>query len=311
MEKDHNTSLVAAIKCCGEECFGSALGACNLKLIRVLILEKADPNKKDKYGDVPLAEAVKSGRKDVVEILLAANADANIHDRCDNNSLFYACLRNDIMNILIEAKADLNAKDRYGKSLLHKLALCDEKSVAAGLIVAKVLIKKRDIDINIQSLYGMTPLHEASHCGNVEIAKILIESNANINKKANSGETPLFLALAYVRENVVQELLASGADPFTGLTKIDQGFKESIIGRDKITFSCLMNNECATALDIGLFKFPDIEDKEWFHFIAESKNKRISAIGDAFENIHSFSNQSGNNFPAELSALIVFFESGV
>jgi ankyrin repeat protein len=62
---------------------------------------------------------------------------------------------------------------------------------------------------------GSTPLILASVYGNTEMAKALVEGGADISIKNSSGTTALYNAAFFCHPEIVEILLAKGADPKT------------------------------------------------------------------------------------------------
>lgn len=60
-------------------------------------------------------------------------------------------------------------------------------------------------------LKGDTPLHDAAKFGHTEVAKVLVGRGADISLKNKHGETPLDVARAHVKPDIVEllEVLSS------------------------------------------------------------------------------------------------------
>ena len=56
-----------------------------------------------------------------------------------------------------------------------------------------------------------TPLHFASSWGNIKIVQLLLERNLNIDASNVYGKTPLMTAIRHRHEEVVEQLILSGA----------------------------------------------------------------------------------------------------
>lgn len=66
--------------------------------------------------------------------------------------------------------------------------------------------------VNKRGDSGDTPLHEAAIRGHTNIAQILLQHGANINARRVTGETPLFLAAIACKGKMKQLLISHGAD---------------------------------------------------------------------------------------------------
>ena len=163
-------------------------------------------NSRDAYGDSALHIATKSGRKEMVRILLEANANVNIDDRLGNTPLHIAVMADkaDMVKLLLEANADVNLQDRSGEIALHKVVVFDRQDIA------KILIESHS-DVNIQDWSGDTPLHKAVKSGKMEMIKMLLEANANVTIKNRFEFTPWNIASRSGR-NVLTMLLEANTD---------------------------------------------------------------------------------------------------
>jgi len=69
-------------------------------------------------------------------------------------------------------------------------------------------------DVNARDSAGRTALHMAARYGHLEIAQSLLRHGAAVDVRSSSGgDTPLFLAVGWVRAPMVRLLLDHGADP--------------------------------------------------------------------------------------------------
>ena len=67
-------------------------------------------------------------------------------------------------------------------------------------------------DINLQDKYRQTPLHMAAAKGKVEIVRLLLEKRAEVNSRNNGGQTPLHMAAGNEKVEIVLLLLEKGAE---------------------------------------------------------------------------------------------------
>jgi ankyrin repeat protein len=144
---------------------------------RVVALLKDSPDlvdKKDKLGQTPLMVAVNHNKPESAELLLANGANVNARDP-------------QMRTPLILAQSVYN-HDKMVRLLLAKGA-----------------------DVNLEDKSSMTAVVYAVTKGQLEDVKILLANDANINFV--SGETPLDLAVMGMRRDIVELLLANGADP--------------------------------------------------------------------------------------------------
>ena len=194
----------------------------------LLMAKGADINAVDKYGNSPLAEAVKLGDVETVKFLLKNGADANARDkegktplhaffsvsgpilvRHINREVDLAQIEARIAEMLVHNGADVNALDHQGRTPLAAAAgLCSMNAVA--------FLLKNGADANARDREGKTPLHmvnmvvgDRSSPGQItKITEMLIQNGADANARDNKQRTPLFFA----RLDCMVVLLAAGAD---------------------------------------------------------------------------------------------------
>jgi ankyrin repeat protein len=143
----------------------------------VVVLLKDHPElieNKDKMGLTPLNLAVKHNQLEIAALLLANSADVNARDPHQRTPLILALWV-------------------YNHDKMMRLLL------ASGA------------DVDLSDQWSMTALAYAAQEGKVDDAKILIANDANINFE--SGTTPLVFAVMGTHTEMVELLLANGADP--------------------------------------------------------------------------------------------------
>ncbi len=209
--------------------------------VKKLIEEGADINAKDEIGRAPL-HFVKN--KAVAELLIAKGADVNARTK-DGSTLLHTMAWNgnkEIVGLLLENGADVNAKHNKGHTPLHFAVRTGKKEVVELLLTNGALVNANDE-------WGYTPLHWANKKDYRDIAELLlingenknllyqkqdsianlhmadaimkgdlgrvknfIEEGANVNAQTIIGEPPLSLAAKRGHEDIVQFLIAKGAD---------------------------------------------------------------------------------------------------
>ena len=94
-----------------------AAAAGDLEKVKALLKENpADVNARDSLnGATPLVVAVINNHKDMVELLLANNADVNAKTFFGMTPLHYV-ENEDVAELLLVNKADVNAKDKGGEN---------------------------------------------------------------------------------------------------------------------------------------------------------------------------------------------------
>jgi len=206
-------------------------------------LLKANPDlvfSKDKNGYTPLHWAAFMGHKDVAELLLADGADVNATNNFGETPLHEAASmgHKDVAELLLASNADVNAKGNYRTTTLHLAAYMGHRDVSELL-----LAHGADVDIydaakvckveRVEALlkanpgllsskdhkYGRTPLHWAALYGNKDVVELLLAKGANVNATDNDRMTPLHLVAkndqketAKLMLETATLLLASNAD---------------------------------------------------------------------------------------------------
>jgi len=145
-------------------------------LNKVVALLKDHPNlleNKDNLGRTPLYDAVCHNQLEIAELLLANGAD-------------------------------VNARDGYQHTPLIQALWVNNHQKMMRLLLAK------GADVDLEDKFKMTALAHAAKQGQLEDAKILLANDANVN--VVSGLSPLYFAVVGTHTEMVEVLLANGAD---------------------------------------------------------------------------------------------------
>lgn len=192
----------------------SSVGTNAADCITLLAEHGADVNAWDLNGEAtPLICAAASGRLDLMDALLKANADVNAgladpkHPDGSSALLWavrarsYACASR-----LIAAGAMVNSTQVYTEMPIHVAA------VQGDVECMKLLLQKQ---ADVRVLLGterMNPLHLAAAEGNVGCIRLLLQtSKAEIDSVDSKGRTPLHLAALAQSVECISELLRNGA----------------------------------------------------------------------------------------------------
>lgn len=137
------------------------------EIIELLIANDADPNAKNKYGKTPLCDAVVFGSKEAVETLIALGANVNTKDGDDSTPLHWAVAngRKDCVEILIAHGTDVNAMNKTW-SVLHEAAFHGDKNIVELLVA-------NGAEVNAKDKSGMTPLQVSIRYNHKEVADLL------------------------------------------------------------------------------------------------------------------------------------------
>lgn len=167
-------------------------------------------------NDSPLFIAVKANNVKMVTTLIEGGANPNTEE----NPLFYACLLKnyfDIADILIKAGADVNKTDDIFKYFKFGLRLQPQYNNVSPLYIATYYcyaeIVKLLIAAHANPNDNNTPIFVAIKHNCIPALKSLIEGGANVNILSDHWkETPLTLAAGIYNPQMVQILIAAGAD---------------------------------------------------------------------------------------------------
>ncbi len=214
----------------------------NLEVAKALIAAGADVNISDSKGRTPLMELSRFDEgAEMAKLLIDAGADVNARMVDGTTAIERTCMRgraSKILNMLIAAKADVNAQDgAIGFSPLHYAVLNGHAEQIQALIAAGANVNigmqppNRDgIGENAPCFNGMTgniicagttPLMLAADNSRkptaemMEVIKMLISAKADVNRADDNGWTPLLVALARKKPELVTLFLMTGANPNT------------------------------------------------------------------------------------------------
>ncbi|KAK8091770.1 hypothetical protein PG997_002131 [Apiospora hydei] len=194
-------------KCCWSHCINLGLHDVTHVWLRRGDL---DPNARDAEGRTALGIAVKAGRREICELLLAAGADASLATEYSMNALEVALWldgdRLDIARLLVtQGVATQITAGYYGRALYA--------AVIRGYTDIVKLMLEHGADPNTTSpLYG-TPLRAAAYRSNIEVCKLLIKAGADVNR--GGSLSPLAVIVSNAREGdeaLAALLLSAGAN---------------------------------------------------------------------------------------------------
>jgi ankyrin repeat protein len=156
----------------------------------------------------PLHCSVRSGKIEIVELLLASGSDLKDKDNDGYSPLHYAAIEGhkEIAELLIDRGSDPNEKDLFGNTPLHSASLKGRKEVVELLINRGSSVYARGENS------GYIPLHWSAQMGHGDIVTLLLDRGSEINERTNKGSTPLHCAAFQGRKDAVGILLSRGSD---------------------------------------------------------------------------------------------------
>lgn len=134
----------------------------------------------------------------------AKRVNVNIQDADGLSPLHHAALsgNKELISLLLEAQAAVDIKDHKGMRPLHYAAW-------QGKTEPMKMLLKAGSSVNGQSDEGQIPLHLSSQHGHYDGSEMLLQHQSNPCISDSAGKTPLDLACEFGRVAVVQLLLSS------------------------------------------------------------------------------------------------------
>ncbi len=204
----------------------------NESMLRLLLMNVADPNTLDESKRTPLSGAIRTRHQQVVELLLNAGADMEHCQNLDSRSILGEAAKEGstaCLDLLLHYGADLESRDILGYTPVIWAA-------KEGHPLEVSLLLSKGAELESKDVQGYTSLSWAAENGHEAVVRLLLERGADASTTTNRGASPLYLASRNGHENVIRTLLMKGtlleSDILYGHTQmgwaICQGF-ESIV----------------------------------------------------------------------------------
>lgn len=201
----------------------------NIRGVRKLLDEGADPNFKSHLGNTPLHLAVLNVAENepIVEALIEAGADVNVRNCYKNTPLDFAVIyrKYAVIEMLLRAGAVVNQRDEIGNTplfyaikncLLFKNMncryICPESNKRVDFWIVEKLFQ-HDANVHERNIVGQSPLYLAVEVGDQRLVRMILNKGATPNVyDTRWGYTPLHVALQKPKINVgiVSDLLSHG-----------------------------------------------------------------------------------------------------
>ena len=156
-----------------------------------------------------VADAVMSGKKDVLRALLQRKADVNVPQVDGTTALHWASRADDLeaADLLLRAGARVSSANREGATPMQLAAINGSAAMIGRLV-------KAGADPNAPlSSHGDTALTMASRGGKPDAVKVLLDSGARVDARESWGDTTaLMWAVAEGNHAVVRILIDRGSD---------------------------------------------------------------------------------------------------
>jgi ankyrin repeat protein len=198
------------------------------RIVKMLIKAGADVNTTNSSRESALHQATARGHKDVkriVKMLLKAGADVNATDELGQSALHHATEKGheDVVQALILAGADVNVHGADGTALHLALHTAYPETKVIRLLVDAGANVNQPVEEYQNALHAAIagfrdefPALEAAgfrdESSVLEVARIIIHAGADVNSGGGEHDTALQIAAFYNLPKVVEELVNAGAD---------------------------------------------------------------------------------------------------
>lgn len=199
-----------------------------------------DINAQNTAGMTPLAEAALSGKKEMTQLLLENGANPNVADATGRTILIDAIRsqNQDVITLMLDAGANPNIQGMDGKNASHEAVLTGSVPIIEmiykvggnplsrdtnGNTPFSLSLKQTETviraaagkDRNITDSDGNTIIHIAVQNDiRPDILTALLKDGYPADNRNAKGYTPLALAVSAGKNDIAEELLANGANPF-------------------------------------------------------------------------------------------------
>ncbi|XP_054879072.1 caskin-1-like isoform X5 [Poeciliopsis prolifica] len=174
--------------------------------------KRVNVNIQDADGLSPLHHAALSGNKELISLLLEAQATVDIKDHKGMRPLHYAAWqgKTEPMKMLLKAGSSVNGQSAEGQIPLHL-------SAQHGHYDGSEMLLQHQSNPCISDAAGKTPLDLACEFGRVAVVQLLLSSNmcaAMLEPKPSdpNGVSPLHLAAKNGHIDVIRLLIQAGID---------------------------------------------------------------------------------------------------
>ena len=213
--------------------------ACNngsAVLVGVLLHAGADPNAALPSGETPLMTAARTGNADAVRLLLEHEADVDAKEEAHGQTaLMWAASQRHpaVVRVLLQHGAGVHERSDIYPQVVSSAGNADPRGVfevmqggytpllfasRQGDVESARLLLAAGADVNDAAASGTSALVVAAHSGHGTLAALLLEVGADPGA-ADAGYSALHAAVLRADVELVEALLAHGADPDTVLKR--------------------------------------------------------------------------------------------
>jgi ankyrin repeat protein len=190
-------------------------------LVGVLLDAGANVSLVNDAGMTPLHIAAENRNKEVMQMLLARNADAFVQTASGMTALHYAVGQfnnGPVVRVLVNfmVAGGLETRDAGGMTALHKAVISGDCDSVKALL-------NGGADIDARTNRGLTAIHLAAQCPIQSIFELLLNATSNVRAIDSDGWTALhFAAASDTSGERVKRLVESGWDIEAQVTRGSQ-----------------------------------------------------------------------------------------
>lgn len=147
-----------------------------------------------------------------------------------------------IREFLKKYPPDILFSQNYIRETFHTAVWQGDVELAKLFLEAAASVKEKDGDAFVNWGYGsgLSPLHKAARNGKVEMIKQLLEYKADIERRAENGNTPLLDALSVNKSATAKILIDSGANIHTQNNFGETALNMAVRHEDTATIAALI-----------------------------------------------------------------------
>uniref|UniRef100_A0A1Y1MJD6 Uncharacterized protein n=1 Tax=Photinus pyralis TaxID=7054 RepID=A0A1Y1MJD6_PHOPY len=209
---DHNASTDLPSSDDHGSCLHAACTYGSNELVSQILQRGGDVNQLSKSGSTPLLQALTNNHRQVAITLIQHGADANLTTEWGWSSLTSAAESQylDVINLLLDKGAQIDYLD--GSNTALKYTISNQKREAAKLLLSK------GANVHLGDEWNGYPLHHAAQYEMDDIVSLILDEGFDINKNSEYHDTALFAAASRKNFTTVKLLMSKGApiDTFNG-----------------------------------------------------------------------------------------------
>ena len=182
----------------------------SVEAMEMLLSYDLSPDSRDGEGNTPLACAAACGQIEAVNCLLKLGADPSLKGENGWSILHFAAQSGNVIIIETMLSKGLDIDSRGETLGLTPLMVC----IKFGQLEAAKYLLDKGADESSKTTPGrISLLSLASAAGSIAAIEMLLSHGCNIDSRDSGGDTPLMHAARLGNTEVVEYLLAKGANP--------------------------------------------------------------------------------------------------